>query len=435
MAQEQISALNQLQKIIFYYSCKPFSKSQSQIAKLAKCSRTTVYRIQDQLCDIINPDTGKTYFTRDANGTLIKDAEQIQLKYGSLTETSFAENSIIQEFIASMKRSKKDPQRYLSRLYVICETLQVEPDALVGPIFETQKLVDMFEELFKQGKAKYIGNNQFTKGAKEDSSVNHYIKTVKMLRDRLGKETTTGYLEVKEQSFDIYKRIKLTDKERLQGIEFFKQFGEDWVKIFVLHNEFGVRSNTLFALRPIFEKRTTGVDGNNCEYYVCYPYEIKQKHEYQKIIITKEAREIVSKLENGKPLLETNNEQKARRTYNKYLRMFYASIGKIELDQDGKAKQYPMGTMEYYYAEDPSHAIRHSTVHWLMRITGFRSDVVKSFFWDVPDTLSVYQQSTVEELMSQGICYYCSPPPQIDENFAVFCTLRHATAYHNGFRK
>lgn len=435
MAQEEVAELNQLQKIIFQYTCKPFSFSQSRIAKNVKCSRTTVYRIQDQLCHIINPETNQTYLKRNEDGTLDKDVQTLPLKYGSLTETSFAESSVIQEFIASMKRSKKDPQRYLSRLYVICETLQIQPEALVGPVFETQKLMDVFEDNFKLGKAKYIRANQSSNGTKEDSSVNHYIKAVKMLRERLGKETPTGYFEVREQSFDIYKRIKLTDKERLAGIEFFKQFGEEWVRLFILHNELGVRSSTLFSLRPVFEKRTTGVDGNNCEYYICYPYEAKQRHEYQKVIITPEARAIVSNLENGKPLHSKSDERRARQEYNKYLRMFYASIGKIELDQNQKPKQYPMGTMEYYYAEDPSHAIRHSTVHWLMRVTGFRSEVVKSFFWDIPDTLGVYQKSTIEELMNQGICYFCTPPPQIDENFAVFCTLRHATAYYNGFRK
>ena len=420
--------LDKLQEIILTYTLYPYNKTQTEMTKLVKCSRSTVCKVWNQLVQL-------GFLKRDEKGKIIRDSIQksVGKVFSDITKTEFADDPNITTFIQSLQRSKiEDWQRHITRLWVVCETLKIKSDSLLAPILQTQQVVDMFEKEFMAGKAKYTNpNNVKNFRNKEKTSINHYIKSIKSFRDRLGIETPRGYLESTEEAFDAYKRVRLNDVERRLAIAFMATFGEVWKNIFILHHELGVRSNTLFTLRPIFERRTMTVDGQDCEYYVCYPHEEKQNHDYEKPILTPEAKEVVKTLENGKPLQTILGTKRARIYYNSLLRQLFVHLGKIELDQAGKLKEYPQGTQEYYYIIDPSHAIRHSSVHKLMRLTGFKSDTVASFFWDVPDTLGVYQRTSLDEIMQQGSCLICNKPKDPDPRYEVFCNLRHACLYYN----
>jgi len=420
--------LNKLQQIILTFTLHPYNKTQSQIQKQVNCSRSTVWKVWKQLVEL-------GLLKRDEKGKIIRDLQQkpITKLFSDITQTEFGGDPNILTFIESLKRSKVDDwRRHVTRLWIVCETLRIRSDSLLAPILQTQQVVDMFEKEFRAGKAKYTNPNAlYNFRNKEKTSINHYIKSIKSFRDRLGIETAKGYLETKEEKFDAYKRVKLNDVERSSAIAFMATFGKIWKNIFILHHELGVRSNTLFSLRPIFERRNMTVDGHDCEYYVCYPHEEKQNHDYEKPILTPEAKEVVKNLENGKPLQTILNTKKAKAYYNSLLRKLFIHLGKIQLDQDNKIKRYEQGTQEYYYNLDPTHAIRHSSIHKLMRITGFKSDVVSSFFWDVPDTLSIYQRTSLDEIMQQGSCLICNKPKEPDPRFEIFCNLRHACLYYN----
>ena len=329
-----------------------------------------------------------------------------------------------------MKRSNNTEwQKDVNRLWIVCETLQIKPDALHQGITEVQNLVDMFEKMFKEGKAKYISpDSHHVLKSGQETSANIYIKAVKSFRERLGQEVPTGFLEVHEKKHDSYKQLKLNDLEYKKAIEYFSQFNDNTKNLFILHHEFGVRSKTLFMMKPMFERHTTAVDNRMCEYYVCYPYETKQQSIFEKIIIRPEAREVVRNLKNHEKLWSGTDWWKEKSKYNKRLRELYAYLGKINL---ADSQNYEMGSQEYYMVTNPTHVIRHSCIHWLMRVTGYRKDAVASMFWEEPDTLAIYQNMNIKSIIDQGICYICNIPPEPDPRFVTFCTLRHAILFYN----
>ena len=164
------------------------------------------------------------------------------------------------------------------------------------------------------------------------------------------------------------------------------------------------------------------------EYYKVLVYEEKQNRRYEKLAITPEAREVIKTLEDGK-LLHSHNDRKAgREYYNSCLRGLYQRLKRYDpRNQDNLS----VGTEEWYYHNMPSHVIRHSCVHWLMRASGERADVVSSMFWDKPETLKVYAKNSLDAILQQGVCYFCNPPDEPDPNSIRFCSIRHALAYYN----
>jgi hypothetical protein len=395
------------------------------MSKLLQCSRTTIYRKQIEL-------SNAGFLQRDEKGNIIKPEVTTPqtASFNKITKTEFAEDPLILTWIKSMQRSGiVDWQKEVNRLWIVCETLQIKPDGLHQGITEVQNLIDMFEKEFKEGRAKYISpNSHHILKSGEDTSSGIYTKAVKSFRVRLGQEVPTGFLEVHEKKHQAYQLVKLNDIEYKKAIEFFSQFNDDTKRLFILHHEFGVRSKTLFKMQPTFERHTTAVDNRMCEYYTCHPYETKQEAMFEKIIIRPEAREIVKTLKDNEKLWSGTDWQSAKANYNKRLREMFAYIGKINL---AESQNYEIGSQQYYMVTNPTHAIRHSCIHWLMRITGYRKDTVASMFWEEPDTLSVYANMSIKSIIDQGVCYICNMPPEPDQRFATFCTLRHAILFYN----
>ena len=92
--------------------------------------------------------------------------------------------------------------------------------------------------------------------------------------------------------------------------------------------------------------------------------------------------------------------------------------------------QYEKGTQEYYMVNDPTHSIRKSCVHWLMRITGKRAEEVSTLFWEKEETLKYYAQQSFDDMLEDDICSLCNPDPN-ESHYKRFCTLKHALIYYN----
>ena len=415
--------LDKLKILVYQYTMHPYNKSQNQISKLMKCSRSTIHRVQKMLME-----EGK--IKRDEQGKIISEQEKTTSQiYEEINKNDFGDDPFIATWIASMKRSGIETHaRYVRRLWVFCETLRIRPEAILSEIMDVQKLVDMFEKIFRNGKAKYVRSDKsFLEENKENSSIKPYVEAVKSFRERNGKETPAGFLEVKVQNYDIYRWVGLDDEEREIGIKFMSQFGEVAKNTFIIHHELGVRPVTLFTMKPFFIRVEVDIDGKLCEYYKCRIYEPKQKMHYEKIIISPEAKEVVKMLKNGDMIQPEFSMKKNKEDYNKQLRKLFEHLGKFNL----KDKPFKKGTLEYYYSSLPTSSIRHSAVHRLMRLTGYRKEVVQSMFWEVPETLNVYAGVSIDSLVQHGVCFVCNKPSGNTDKNKVFCSLRHAILYFN----
>ena len=143
--------------------------------------------------------------------------------------------------------------------------------------------------------------------------------------------------------------------------------------------------------------------------------------------MTPEGRRVVRKLIAGEKLIEGKADWKAKKEYNENLRSFYRSIGELSTEPDLKK-----GTKDYYLTEYPSHFIRHSWSHWLMRCCGYNASVVANFGWEDSETLTkIYSQQSIDDLLNIGNCDFCRPTSNKDQDQEVFCSLQHAIAFYN----
>lgn len=401
-------------------SLPPESKSIKEIAKLVNRGRTTVTKYRKVAKE-------KGLFQTSEKGHIIKSKPDNLIKvYEDLAQTDFLEIPTIKTWKNFMQGSGiKRPMRYVANLYKICKTLDRHPDIFLGPIQEAERYKNEFVELFRQGKTQQIMKkiHPSYRIPNSESIPKPYVDAIKSFRHAHEKPVPYGFLKSMQPRYDSYAKIKLNDMEIKQGYEFFTG---DIQKLFILQHEFGPRPMTLVTMQINYTKKSSQIDGINCEYYECDIYEPKQQKHFQKIAFTRLARQVIESIPNGSKIHTNKDNWDIKTQYNQKLREFYASLGKIELD-----KEYQKGTQEWYYQNDPSHAIRHSCIHWLMRCTGFRKDTVASFFWDSPETLKVYAQQTTDEMIRQGMCYLCKPPQIFDMKEKLFCSLRHAIAWEN----
>ncbi len=319
-----------------------------------------------------------------------------------------------------------------TNFYKVCKTLNVKPDVFLQSIDETQVLVDKFIQSYRDGTSSYIYKKKKMDSLKQSqANALHYIKAIKSFIVANGIRIPPGFLLVEEQNHD-YSRIMLTDYEFDQAIEFMSQYSENINNLFILHFEMGIRIDTLFTMKPKWEKRVVTINDKQCEYYKAIIYEKKQNKYYEKPIITPNARWIIKNLVDGQRLHKFTNIQEGKKEYNNCLRQLYIHLKKISPDRLTQ-ENYEIGTDEWYFVNEPSHVGRHSCVHRLMRMTGYRSDVVASLFWDNPTTLSIYQSQTLDEIIQQGRCDFCTPLQTPDPKYKIFDKLQCAIAFHNGY--
>jgi len=408
----------------------PHNLNRIQISHMINRSVTTVHRVQRAL---VEQDLLQT----TENGYLIRSAQPKLLKrFQDISKTEFMSIPSIKNWKEKMVANNVEGMPYLiTNFWKICQTIDVHPDAFLLDIKEVIPLVEKFKVAFKEGRVLYIKKRHLDDPLKQaQADPQHYIESVRSFIKGNGKEIPKGDLEVKRKQNRQYAQIRITDDERIQGMKFMKKFSNDLRVIFTLHNEIGVRADTLFKMKPKFEKFVRKFEGIVCEWYKAYIFESKQEKTssagvYEKYILTPNARLIVAKLKPGKQIHPYTNIKKGKDEYNQKLREFYSSIGKIDPNPIQQA-QYEKGTQEYYLVNEPTHAIRHSCVHWLMRITGNRTEEVSSLFWEQPETLKIYARQLFEDMLDDDVCALCNPD-QTESKYRRFCTLKHSIIYYN----
>lgn len=355
--------------------------------------------------------------------------------FDDIKKTNFIKLASVKRWSEALKKSgNKNWKFMITNMWRICTTLDIHPDMFLQEIETAEDMKDKFVLALRDGKAVYIYNYK-KKDPEKQSRVNPqpYIEAIRSFRDRNSKDIPKGFLKIDRIPSDSYARIHLNDKERKVAISILKKMNPVFADLFIIQHEIGIRIDTLFTIKPIIEKKFTIIDGQECSYWKALIHEKKQNRNFEKFFWTPEARSVIAKLESGKPIHNFKNNLEGKREYNKALRLMYSMLGKIS-EYQNKWNDYEIGTEEYYLVNDPSHAVRHSAVHKLMRMTGERADDVASMFWDRPETLKIYQQTSIDSILQQGLCMICNIPPQGDQNYERFCSLRHAVLYYNGYR-
>lgn len=410
----------------------PHRKKRQEIADVINRSKSKVYRLQKEL---VNEGKLKV----NESGHIVRSANADQIRQNQdISKTDFANIPSVQRWISSMRRANVTNINYhVVNFWKVCRTLKKSNTMFAGPksflqdTHEVEPLIDEFVERFKKGQTEYLTNRtQIDPVKQSQSSPQHYIESIRSFIKRNGKQIPQGNIQIQRDPNLIYSNIKLTDTERLKGIKFMEKTSENLKNLFIMHNEIGPRTDTLFTMKPKFERRLVKIDDVECEYYVCRITEKKQSQQYEKLIITPKARALVKTLKSGERIHDYTHLRAGKDEYNQKLRELFAYLGKIDSDPIVQS-QYDKGTEEYYLTTKPSHAVRHSCVHFLMRITGERAEVVSALFWEKPETLRVYAKTSIDSILQQGVCYYCNPPTEVNNTLKRFCTLRHALVFFN----
>jgi len=366
---------------------------------------------------------------------LRKKPDRMVNSYNDIKKTNFVTYASVKRWIEGLQKSKVIHWKtMLANFWRVCKTVDVHPDAFLQDIQTAETLKDKFITLFRDGKAVYIYEWKGREKLKQSqSNPQSYIEVIRSFRLRNNKEIPKGYLTIERDQTDTYARVHLTDVQRQIAIHYLQNIDPEMAVIFIMQHELGVRAHTVFTMRPFWEKKLTVIDGETCEYYKALIFERKQNRNYEKLIFTPEAVEVIKKLPNDKPVHGFKVIKEAKKKYNERLREVYVLLGKIS-DNQKEWNEYERGTQEWYYVNNPSHVIRHSAIHKLMRVTGERAEVVSGMFWDEPETLKIYKKSSIDSILQQGLCGICNRPSQESE-YEMFCTLRHALLYYNKIYK
>jgi len=402
----------------------PYGHKRYEIARLVNRSETTVWNIQHELVN-----DGSLEMTESGRIVHKQPTEELILK-SQLSREGIEKITSVRTWINAMKKKGiKNIDGHVRYFWQVCQTLNVHPNAFLQPIEEVEELHDRFIEKFRNNEVVYVRKN-FKNKNNRNNNPEHYTNALKSFIRRNRMEIPSGYLEIKRIKNDIYPMIHLNDVQRKIGMEFMKNLGEIWKIIFILHLELGLRADTLIRLKPTFEKRTTIIDGINCEYYLVRVFEQKQQKTYTKLIMSPEARNLIPTLENNKMINDIDNIKNIKADYNQHLRELYVHLGWLDSDEEVQ-KKYEVGTREWYLVNNATHVGRHSCVHWLMRASGERKDVVASMFWENPESLEYYAKTSIDSILQQGICMICNNTNDMDPNYNRFCTIRHCLLWNN----
>ena len=406
----------------------PYGHKRYEISKLVNRSETTIWNIQQELAS-----EGKLEKTEGGRIVHKQPTEEIILK-SQLTREGIEKIASIRKWINAMKKKGiQNIDEQVRYFWQVCQTLNIHPDAFLQPIEDIEELHDKFIEKFEKNEVVYV-RKKFKNPDNKNHSYEHYSNAVKSFVRRNGIQIPDGYLTIRRKPEKTYSTIHLNDVQRKTAINFMANLGEIWKIIFVLHHELGLRADTLATLKPTFERRTTTIDGISCEYYLTHIFEKKQQKTYTKLIMSPEAREIIPLLKDNQLIHDIEVMKNLKAEYNQHLRELYAHLGWISSDLETQ-DNYELGTKEWYLVNDATHAIRHSCVHWLMRASGERKEVVASMFWEKPSTLEYYAKTSIDSILQQGICMICNKPIDIEQDYERFCTIRHALLYYNSGKK
>lgn len=327
------------------------------------------------------------------------------------------------------KNSLKYANTNLAYLWVVCKTLDIEPDVLLGDIAETDRLFNEFTIRLRDGDAIGIKKRNLDPEKQSKISPLNYARAVKSYLVKNEKLVPKGFIDVKQDTPKIFGQVQFNDYQlsQLKSLATAEETGI-FRKLFIMHHELGVRVDTLFNMMPIFHRKVTVIDGVECEYFIADIYERKQTEVYQKLIFTPEARDIARNHEDGKTLHEFPDDQVhlIKKEYPRALKQCYEELGLIST-----AKDYDRNSKEWYLKNRPTHSVRHSTVHWLMRISGNSIPDVSSMFWETPETLKTYHRRKIDSFLQSDICYICNKPKTADRKEIRFCSFKHALKFYN----
>lgn len=410
----------------------PHNKKIKEIALLLNRSRSFIYyRIQELVALGFLKKNEET-------GHIIRELPESQIDgYADVMKTEFNKYKSVERWVTKMKRDKIKNWAYqVTDLFKICKTLERNPDHFLAPLELVEQLMEDFEEKFRNGEAYYIDKqHKALDKNRADVSIGHFVKAVRSFRQRLGHpvpKNVGGILSVTEDTGN-YARLKMTDSQIAKGVEYMNGISQTIGDLFIIHHETGVRTDTLFNMIMTFRHKIIEVlnpktgERKPCELYILDVHEKKTEGDYSKIIISPHARKVIKRMKQGQTMVE-KGDWKSKKEYNQHLKNFYKSIGLIVGEEHPKK-----GTQEYYLNEYPSHFIRHSWSHWLMRCTGFNATVVSKFAWEDTKTLTkIYSKQSIDEILSIGDCQFCRPSKyrKADDDL-YFCCLQHAIAYYN----
>jgi len=410
----------------------PHNKKIKEIALLLNRSRSFIYyRIQELVVLGMLKKNEET-------GHIVRELPESQIDgYADVMKTEFNKYKSVERWVTKMKRDKIKNWAYqVTDLFKICKTLERNPDHFLAPLEIVEQMMEDFEEKFRNGEAYYIDKqHKSIDKNRADVSIGHFVKAVRSFRQRLGHpvpKNVGGILSVTEDTGN-YARLKMTDSQIAKGILYMYAVSQVIGDLFVIHHETGVRTDTLFNMILTFRHKIIEVlnpksgERKPCELYILEVHEKKTEGDYSKIIISPPARKVIKRLKQGQTLVE-KGDWKSKKEYNQHLKNFYKSIGLVVGEETPKK-----GTQEYYLNEYPSHFIRHSWSHWLMRCTGFNATVVSKFAWEDTKTLTkIYSKQSIDEILSIGDCQFCRPSKyRKPDDDLYFCCLQHAIAYFN----
>ena len=422
------------------------SKSRSEIASLMNRSEQWVWLEWSKLVK-----AGKLQKDPTTGRLLRSEQDKKQVQYAEMAKSQFLQIPSVKKWFNDLMTAGKNGQPAVSvnhmiqGLNVVCNTLNVHPDAFLQDIDTSVALLKEFERKFKAGEVRYAHQlNNIDFSVRE---ITRYTSSTRnfMIRNGIAiPRGITGIMSGKKKRFGAYANVKLTDREFEQGLKFMHGYGFE--ELFAVLHEVFPRTKTGITMVNKFEIKPIDAKGVHGEYAIMPLYESKTDRAFDKMAIHPKVIEIIKRVKHGATFCSSYVGNNARvvaleSELASALSDYYASLGKIDrahYDEHNGMHQkwsYPKGTDEWYWANKPVYVLRHSGAHAAMRRTASNATLVASMGWDDVNTLlKVYARTTAEAILMQDVCYYHNPPEIKDENYDYFCSMRCAIGYyHNGF--
>ena len=423
-------------------------KNRQEIAKLINRSEQWVWELWQMLVK-----EGKLQKDPITGHLLRSEQDKKQIQYAELIKSEFLQIPSIQKWYNDLMTGGNNGKPVSSTNYkiqglnVVCNTLNVHPDAFLQDLDTSIALLKEFERRFKAGETRYA--YQFNKNGKTDFSlkeITHYVSATRnfMFRNNIAiPRGITGIMSGKKKRFGAYANVKLTDREFERGLKFMHGYGFE--ELFAVLHEVFPRTKTGITMVNKFEIKPIDAKGVHGEYAIMPLYESKTDRAFDKMAIHPKVIEIIKRVKHGATFCSSYVGNNARvvaleSELASALSDYYVSLGKIDrahYDENNGMHQkwsYPKGTDEWYWANKPVYVLRHSGAHAAMRRTASNATLVASMGWDDVNTLlKVYARTTAEAILMQDVCYFHNPPEIKDENYDYFCSMRCAIGYyHNG---
>lgn len=408
-------------------------KSWSQIAKLTKLSRMTVYLIRRELIADGKLETGP-------NGRITKSKKQRNLEaYETVARSDFvAKHDCIKNLHEAYRGSPRSA--HVTAMWVICATLKVSPEAFLVSTKETQRLYDLFVERFLRGEAVYLGNAKSALTSGENTSHGRYRNALRQfcrVNDKQLPDRLKGNLSGKKENYGKYNDVYLTDAQFRAGLKFFGEVddghGPEWAAMFAFCHDAFPRPAIAVDHAFNFKAQHREIDGSVASYLADTVYESKTATRYPKWIFRRESVEAMRDIQPNRRILDHLAKSQGKKRMLARLREFYYSEHLLEPDQHYRKV---VDGAQYYLSTKPMHALRHSGCHFMMRSSGNNASIVAKFGWeDLAMITQVYASISADSILDQGLCYQCNPPKSyIQDADLIFCSLRHAVAYHSSRR-